>query len=152
MLVGNIGTTTRFAYTVLGDAVNVSSRLEALNKLYGTQILASGEVRGRAGDGFEWRRLDRAVVAGRRGSLDIHELLGLKGAVDARRLQHRDLYEKALGLYFDRAFTEAQALFGKAATDDPDDKAAWMMILRCETNAMRPPPADWDGAFAYEFK
>ena len=67
LLVGNIGTAERFAYTVLGDVVNVSSRLGSLNKVYGTQVLASGEVRDRAGNDFEWRHVDRAAVAGRKG-------------------------------------------------------------------------------------
>ncbi len=152
VLVGNIGTAERFAYTVLGDVVNVSSRLEGLNKIYGTQILASGEVHSYTSTNFEWRRLDRAVVAGRKGSLELFELLGAKGTVDAGRLRRRDLYETALGLYFERAFAEAQALFGKVATEWPDDKAAWLMILRCDTFISQPPEADWDGAFTHELK
>ena len=79
VLVGNIGTEERFAYTVLGDPVNVSNRLESLNKVYGTQVLASGDVRDQAGSDFEWRHLDRAAVGrteGRSGGLRVARRAG----------------------------------------------------------------------------
>jgi adenylate cyclase len=152
VLVGNIGTEERFAYTVLGDPVNVSNRLESLNKFYGTQVLASGEVRDRAGADFEWRHLDRAAVAGRKGGVEIYELLGLKGAVDSDRLRRRDVYEKALGLYFARSFGEARALFAGIAHDGARDEAAAMMATRCDAFAARPLPSGWDGVFAHDTK
>jgi adenylate cyclase len=150
VLVGNMGTSDRLAYTVLGDVVNVSSRLENLNKIFGTQILASGEVRGQTGEEFEWRHIDRAAVAGRKGAMEIYELLGRAGQVDPERLRRRDLYEQALGLYFTRAFREAGESFAKLAGDDSADKAAAVMVARCSAFAAQPPPADWDGVFLHE--
>jgi adenylate cyclase len=152
ILVGNMGTADRLTYTVLGDGVNVASRLENLNKIYGTRILASGEVREHAGPEFEWRHLDRASLAGRKGATEIYELLGLQGEVDAGRLRRRDLYEKALDLYIARSFAAAEALFAQLAAASPEDKAAALMATRCQQLAADPPPADWDGVFTHTSK
>ncbi|PTY04473.1 hypothetical protein DB346_03290 [Verrucomicrobia bacterium LW23] len=152
VLAGNIGTREFFASTIIGDPVNAASRLESLNKVYGTQIIASGQVYSQAGNGFEWRHLDRVEVAGRKGGMELYELIGLQGDVDQSMLYARDLYEKALALYFARSFVEAEALFAKAEAERPGDKASLLMIRRSREMAKTAPSQTWDGVYAFKEK
>jgi hypothetical protein len=84
--------------------------------------------------------------------MDICELMGLRNGVDKHRLNNRKLYEEALGHYFARSFRDAQRIFGQVADNCPSDKAAVLMMTRCDHMLSLALPPDWDGVFVYNFK
>jgi adenylate cyclase len=129
-LVGNIGTSSRLAYTAIGDVVNLSSHLEAMNKIYGTSVLADKRVQAEASDRFEWKYLDRAEVAGREAPVELYELLGRKGGVDAATLRARDLHEAALRALIVGNSDAAERGFAAVINIDPQNWAARHLLQR----------------------
>ncbi len=152
VIVGNIGYDERLNYTVIGDTVNISSRLEGANKIYGTNIIVSQDTYAQCRNDFEFRQLDRISVLGRNQSINIYELITFKDDIDKEQRKIYQYYEHGLQYYFDQKWKEGFKYFSHVLKFRPNDTPSKLMRDRCLSYQRNAPPADWDGVFVQRHK
>ena len=151
--VGNMGSALRYGYTALGDSVNLSSRLEGLNKDYGTHILVNETTYLAAKDsGFIFRELDLIRVKGKLQPVVLYELVTFADSLSADTQARLDRFREARALYHQRLWLEAQSAFQSILDQWPDEGPARAYWKRCQEYLFDEPPSGWDGVFTMTHK
>ena len=148
MVVGNMGSETRFDYTVMGDNVNLGARLEAANKEYGTLIMIGDNTNKIAGDDIITRELDLLRVMGKNEPVRVFELVGLKEqGIPDKKKQVLDIFHEGYKNYQSKNWENAKKYFQQALSFDRTDGPSQTYIKRCDQFMTVAPPDDWDGVY-----
>jgi len=147
MVAGNMGTANKMNYTIMGNAVNLSARLEGVNKQYGTWILASEDTVRETGGALLYRKLDRVRVVGINEPVRLCELLDtLESAVEQDK-KLVEIFHAALDNFENRNWKPAAEGFKEVLSIKPDDEPSKMYLERCEKFIKTPPEDSWDGVY-----
>ncbi|MCB1193251.1 MAG: hypothetical protein H7A23_14690 [Leptospiraceae bacterium] len=151
--VGFMGTDSLASYTMMGDTVNLAARLEAAGKDYGVNILISQMTKTKVEAEMFTKKMDAVVVKGKTEPVLIYELIGKNGEVPKHLVEATELYEEAFQLHLNRSWEKAIQKFQESIkAKGKKDKAASMLIERCEFYITNPPPENWNGSFVRTHK
>ena len=162
--VGNMGSRTRFSYTMMGDTVNLAARCESGASTFGIYTMVTGETRDAArkhGTDCVFRHLDRIVVKGRTRPVTVYELLGLEDHMSTRTLECLDLYARAVDRYLKQNWDDAISLLKRSVpleANQPSESArvttnpSLVFLDRCRQLKLEPPGDRWEGVFVMQTK
>lgn len=153
MVIGNMGSSTIFDYTVMGDNVNLSSRLEGANKEYGTYIMCSEATKNMVDHEVITRELDILRVKGKTEGVKVFEILARKSdGIGETKQKVINIYLEGLKAYKEKRWEDGIRLFGEAIELDSEESPSKIYLERCRQFKENPPPDDWDGIFTMRTK